>query len=171
MVKLLGAVLVVGSSGVIGNVVASSYSERPRQLSELISGFTLLETEISYAKTPLSEALMRARGQKCSVAGRIFETASHIIASGDQSPGQAWETAVRCTYPVSALTSEDRDALLAFGGKLGSCSSTDQLRHIALVRERLRANEVKARDKAIETARMWRYLGLTVGAMIAHMIY
>jgi stage III sporulation protein AB len=115
MVKLLGAVLVVGSSGVIGNVVASGFSERPRQLSELISGFTLLETEISYAKTPLSEALMRARGQKCSVAGRIFETASHIIASGDQSPGQAWETAVRCTYPVSALTSEDRDALLAFG--------------------------------------------------------
>ena len=79
--------------------------------------------------------------------------------------------AVRCTYPVSALTSEDRDALLAFGGKLGSCSSTDQLRHIALVRERLRANEVKARDKAIETARMWRYLGLTVGAMIALMLY
>ena len=171
MVKLLGAVLVVGSSGVIGNVVARGYSERPRQLSELISGFTLLETEISYAKTPLSEALMRAGGRKGSDARRIFETASHIIASGNQSPGQAWETAVTVISPVSALTTEDRDALLAFGAKLGSCTSTDQLRHIALVRERLRANEMKARDKASETARMWRYLGLSVGAMIALMLY
>jgi stage III sporulation protein AB len=171
MVKLLGAVLVIGSSGVIGNVVAGGYSERPRQLSELISGFTLLETEISYAKTPLSEALMRARGRKGSVASRIFEVASQIIAQGDQSPGQAWEIAVKGIYSVSALTSEDRDALLAFGAKLGSCSSVDQLRHIALVRERLRANEIKAGDKASETARMWRYLGLTVGAMIALMLY
>ncbi|HXL03759.1 MAG: stage III sporulation protein AB [Firmicutes bacterium] len=171
MLKLLGAVLVVGSSGVIGNIVARSYSERPRQLSELISAFTLLETEISYAKTPLSEALIRAGGQKGSIAGRIFEMASRIIASGNQPPGQAWETAVRRTYSVSALTAEDRDTLLAFSAKLGSCSSTDQLKHIAFVRERLRANETKARDKATETARMWRYLGLTVGAMVTLLLY
>ncbi|NLJ60336.1 MAG: stage III sporulation protein AB [Firmicutes bacterium] len=171
MVKLLGAVLVVGSSGVIGNVVAGGYSDRPKQLSELISAFTLLETEISYTKTPLSEALMRAGGRKGSIARRIFEMAAHMIASGDVGPGQAWETVVRHIYSISALTSEDRDALLAFGAKLGSLSSADQLRHIALVRERLRANEMNARDKASETARMWRYLGLTVGAMIALLLY
>lgn len=97
--------------------------------------------------------------------------AAHMIASGDVGPGQAWETVVRHIYSISALTSEDRDALLAFGAKLGSLSSADQLRHIALVRERLRANEMNARDKASETARMWRYLGLTVGAMIALLLY
>ena len=70
-------------------------------------------------------------------------------------------------YPVSALTTEDRDALLAFGAKLGSCSSTDQLRHIALVRERLRANEMKARDKAAKQQDV-RYLG-PVWTMIALM--
>jgi stage III sporulation protein AB len=122
MVKLLGAVLVVGSFGVIGSVIASGYSERPRQLSALISGFALLETEISYSRTPLSEALIRAKGQKGTVAGRLFEIAACIIAEGDLSPGQAWEAAVRCIYPFSALTPEDREALLAFGSKLGSHS-------------------------------------------------
>jgi stage III sporulation protein AB len=171
MVKIVGAVLVVGSSGVIGNVVARGYSERPRQLAELISAFTLLETEISYAKTPLSEALVRSGGYRNCIAGKMFEMASCIIASGDQSPGQAWEAAVGYAYSISALTSEDRDALLAFGAKLGSCNSTDQLRHIALVRERLRRSEAQAREKAEQTARMWRYLGLTVGAMITLLLY
>ena len=171
MVKLLGAVLVVGSFGVIGSVIASGYSERPRQLSALISGLALLETEISYSRTPLSEALIRAKGQKGTVAGRLFEIAACIIAEGDLSPGQAWEAAVRCIYPFSALTPEDREALLAFGSKLGSCSTADQLKQIALVKERLKANETCAREKASETARMWRYLGLTVGAMITLMLY
>ena len=171
MIKIAGVVLVVGASGVIGNIVARGYSERPRQLAELISAFTLLETEISYAKTPLSEALLRSGGCKNSVVGRMFKTASSQIASGDQSPGQAWEVAVGYAYSVSALTPEDRDALLAFGAKLGSCNSTDQLKHIALVRERLRRSEVHARERAEQTARMWRYLGITIGAMIALLLY
>lgn len=171
MIKLLGTLLVIGSSGVIGNIVARGYSERPKQLSELISAFTLLETEISYAKTPLSEALIRAGGSKHTVARNMFETASKIIASGNQLPGQAWETAVGCVYSISDLAPEDRDTLLSFGGKLGSCSSVDQLRHIALVSERLRRSEAEARVKAEGTARMWRYLGLTVGAMIVLLLY
>ncbi|NLS45190.1 MAG: hypothetical protein GX969_05590 [Firmicutes bacterium] len=171
MVKFLGAILVVGASGIIGNVIARGYADRPKQLLELVTAFTLLETEISYTKTPLSDALIRASGRKGSVAQKIFETASDIIACGTQGSGQAWESAIDCVYSISALTPEDRHILLVFGAKLGSCSSRDQLKHITLVRERLRANEVKARDKVNEIARMWRCLGLTIGIMIVLLLY
>lgn len=171
VMKLLGAALVVGSAALIGNTVARNYSERPLQLAEIASAFAVLETEISYARTPLSDALARACGARRGVAAHMFRQAARLIGSGELVPGDAWETAVRRAYASSALAPEDRDVLLAFGANLGSCGAEDQLRHVALARERLRANEAAARDEASRMARMWRYLGVTVGAMVAILLY
>lgn len=171
VVKLLGAALVVGSAALIGNTMARNYSERPRQLAEIASAFAVLETEISYVRTPLAEALVRACGTRRGVGTRVFRLAADLIRSSELLPGEAWRTAVHRVYPWSALAPEDRDALLAFGETLGACGAEDQLRHLALARERLRANEVRARDEAERMARMWRYLGVTVGAMVALLLY
>ncbi|MEW5865926.1 MAG: stage III sporulation protein AB [Bacillota bacterium] len=171
MVKLIGAALVVGSATLIGNTVARNHLDRPRDLAELAFAFAVLETEISYARTPLCEALVRASRASRGIAARMFRMAAASLASAEGLPGVAWETAVRCAYASSALAPEDRDALVAFGVTLGSCSAEDQLRHISLVRERLHASEARARGEAERTARMWRYLGATVGAMIALLLY
>ena len=171
MLRLLGAALVVGSAALIGNTIARNYSERPRQLAEIATALAVLETEISFARTPLAEALSRAcRGSK-GVGARVFRVAADLIGSSELLPNQAWQAAVNRVYPWSALAAEDRAALLAFGETLGTCGADDQLRHVALVRERLRANEAHARDEAERMARMWRYLGVTVGAMVALLLY
>lgn len=171
VVKLLGAALVVGSAALIGNTVARNYAERPRELAQISSAFAVLQTEISYARTPLAEALTRACGTRRGAGARIFRVAADLIKGSELLPGEAWHTAVHRVYGWSALAPEDRDALLAFGETLGACGAEDQLRHLALARERLRENEARARDEAERMARMWRYLGVTVGAMVALLLY
>ncbi|MDI7246013.1 MAG: stage III sporulation protein AB [Bacillota bacterium] len=171
MLRLLGAALVVGSATLIGNTVARNYSERPRQLAEIASALAVLETEISYARTPLALALARACGRRRGLGTQVFRIAADLVGSGELLPGEAWQVAVRRMYAWSALASEDREVLLAFGETLGTCGAEDQLRHLALARERLRTNEAGARDEAERMARMWRYLGVTVGAMVALLLY
>ncbi len=169
--RVVGAALVVGSGTLIGNAVARNHLDRPRDLAEISYALAVLETEISYARTPLGEALSRASRTSRGVAARMFRAAAARLAGSEGLPGEAWVAAVREAYDSSALAPEDRDALVAFGATLGSCSADDQLRHISLLRERLRATEAKARAEADRSARMWRYLGATVGAMIALLLY
>ncbi|MCR4401745.1 MAG: stage III sporulation protein AB [Firmicutes bacterium] len=171
MLRFLGAALVVGSAALIGNQVARNYAERPRELADISSSFAHLQTEISYARTPLAEALTRACGSRRGAGARIFRAAADLIRGSELLPGEAWRAAVLSVYGWSALAAEDRDVLLAFGETLGACGAEDQLRHVVLARERLRENEARARDEAERMARMWRYLGVTVGAMVALLLY
>ncbi len=171
MIRLIGASLVIGSAMLVGNAVARSHEDRPRELAGIGHALAALETEISYARTPLKEALERSARASGGLAAEMFRAAAKLLASDELTPADAWGAAVREAYARSGLAPEDRDALLAFGVTLGACSAQDQLRHIALVRERLRANEAGAREHAERTGRMWRYLGATVGAMIVLLLY
>ena len=132
----------------------------------------MLETEISYALSKLPEALGRIGEATPQSIGAIFKKASALLTSGEgYTPQEAWEIALDHCYKNTALLPEDLEILLAFGRSLGSSGREDQLRHLNLACERLRLQEVKAREEAERNVRMWRYLGISVGAMIVLLLY
>nr|WP_313782935.1 hypothetical protein [Paenibacillus larvae] len=52
MVKMLGAVLVLGAGTLYGFVQAMHYARRPKQIRQLHQALQRLETEIVYGYTP-----------------------------------------------------------------------------------------------------------------------
>ncbi len=164
MFKVAGALMLIGSAGALGLMVARSYARRPHELRALQSALNLLETEIVYAAAPLAEALAQVgvRAEKC-VSGLFTRAQAELAAGAGTTAQEAWESALEQYHPDSCLQPEDLAVLEGVGKVLGTSDRQDQARHLRLARERLQAQILKAEDDARRNVRLWRYLGFFAG--------
>lgn len=164
MVKLTGALLVIGAAGAMGLAIAGNYARRPRELRALQSALGLLETEIVYAATPLAEALEQVsrRAEGC-VAGLFARAHAGLANQAGTTAEEAWEWALEYYYGASSLGPDDLAVLQGVGKMLGTSDRQDQSRHLRLAQERLRAQSQKAEDQARQNVRLWQYLGFLAG--------
>lgn len=170
--KLLGSALVLASGGYLGVEMASSYRRRPRELAALRAGLQLLETEIVYGATPLPTALRRVALGLEGVAGDLFQRAGLILAHGRGiTGGEGWVRALEEVYPRSALTREDLEALRLLAPSLGASDRGDQVKHLALCRERLAHLEEQAKDQSSRYGRVWGYGGLLTGLLVVLVLF
>lgn len=162
--KVLGFALVLVGSTLAGNVVASSYGARSRQLGQLRVGLHLLKTEVAYAMGALPGALERVAAGLGRPVADLFSRTAEVLRSGEGlSPGEAWERSARSVFPETALDAGDLEVLLGLAGYLGMTDRDDQLRHLDLALERLAVREDAARAEQAASERMWRQLGLLGG--------
>lgn len=165
MLKFLGALLVVGAGGAAGLWVAQGYARRPEELRALQGALGLLATEISFALTPLPDALVQvARRADPRVAGLFRDVATLLCNRSGETVEEAWAKALDRFASRSALRDEDIAALAELGAVLGVSDCEDQVRHLALVVERLKVQGLRADEEARKNVRLWRYLGFCAGA-------
>lgn len=170
--KLMGAVLVVAATSAAGWQVAGRYTRRPRELRDLQTGLAVLQTEVEYGATPLPEALASAGRAGGDAVGRIFASAAtRLREGGGITAGEALAGAVDEAGPGTALALADREVLAALGPALGASGRQDQARHIAMARERLSAQEVRARDERDRYERLARYAGVLSGVALALILF
>ncbi len=167
-VKLLGCAMVVAAGTGMGFSLAGRYSERPRQLGQLIGCLTSLGTHISYATLPLPAALARAaRGLDSPVGGLFRLTAAILENRGWLSPRDALEEALEGGGRQLALERPERDILLQLGTNLGATGREEQQKYLAMVLDELRRVEQEALRLKDQNVKMYRYLGICGGLAVA----
>lgn len=165
--KLAGAILVIAASTALGYVLAANVERRPRELNELITALGLLETEMTYAATPLAEAFAAIAARAGHPARGLLTDARLRLTSGvGETAATCWAGAVNEVWGRSALGPGDRDTLLDFGASLGASDREDQVKHFRLAVERLRRAEVEARADAARLGRLWKNLGFLCGVVV-----
>ena len=168
MLKALGAGMVVLAGSLAGFQIGDLYKRRPRELKALAGALLLLQTEISYAAVPLGEALITvARRAGAEVAPFFRAAAAHLDAGAGLTAAEAWERAVDGVAPAMALREEDFGTLRDLGAALGSSDREDQVRHIALALERLKAAVASAEEDARRYVRLYHFLGFGAGLGLA----
>jgi stage III sporulation protein AB len=96
MLKLLGAVLVIGAAAIFGFVQATHYARRPRQIRQFIGALQRMETEIIYALTPLPEALIILSRQCSEPFSSMFrQVAERLSGQQGRSTREIWRDAVQ----------------------------------------------------------------------------
>ncbi|HHV63064.1 MAG TPA: stage III sporulation protein AB [Firmicutes bacterium] len=172
VVKLFGAMLVVLASWLAGNAIAGNLQRRVQELRSIRRCFALLETEISYAATPLPEAFLRvARGSPPQISAIFTGARELLVSSQGYTAGEAWELTLDKTYEFTAMDLGDREILESLGQFLGASDRDDQVRHIRLVCEQLRDREARAVEEAEKGARMWRFLAIGAGLILVLLLY
>lgn len=172
MLKLIGGLLVVASSGLAGWWVSRGYARRPVELRQFIAALQLLETEITYAATPLPEALDRVAEQVGAPASSFFRQISRDLgAHTGCSAREAWHAALGAHGPGSALSPGDLAVLGGLGNSIGISDREDQGKHLRLAAEQLKTALVAADDAAAKNVRMWNYMGLLGGLIIVLALY
>ena len=167
MLKLIGGMLVLVSSSMIGFLVAGSYQHRPKILRNLQTSISMLETEINYGHSPLMEALksIETKSDK-EIRVLFFKTRKYLSARQGFTASEAWEKALAEFYNMSYISENDLEILTAFGKYLGTTDRQDQIKNIRLTLTNLRQQEMLALDEKQKNEKLWKYLGVLSGLMV-----
>lgn len=168
MLKALGAGMVILAGSLAGFQAGELYARRPRELKALVGALQLLQTQIGYAATPLQEALFAVAEQASPEAKPFFRSAAcHLDVRSGCTAAEAWEKAIQDVAAGTALREEDFGVLRNLGVALGSSDREDQVRHIGLALERLKAAAALADEDARQYVRLYNFLGFGAGLGLA----
>lgn len=167
--RAVGAALLVVSACLLGQRAAARRERRVGELTALLNGVHLLETEIVFGRLLLAEALARAGAlnPRCRL---LFERGARGVAEG-RSAAEAWNEALEAWRRSSALAGEDLEPLRRLGGVLGLSSAEDQARHLKLAQRELSLRLDAERERLPQVTRLYRLLGVCGGLALVLLLY
>ncbi|MCK8817499.1 stage III sporulation protein SpoIIIAB [Natroniella sulfidigena] len=168
--RLIGASLIIMSSGAIGFVIAKQFILRVKELQELQTALQMLETEISYGLTPLPQAFAKIATNLSTSVAELFSVAQKELESGSTAQ-QAWQEAIDQVFIETALGERDKEVLINLGYNLGQSASQDQQKHLGLAQHKLTNLYQQAVEEKEQKVKLWRYLGVLVGLFVVILIF
>lgn len=94
MIKIVGAILIIVATTLVGFEISKRLSERPRQLRQLKSALQSLEAEIMYGHTPLHEASRRLASQLSQPVSLFFADFASRLTETETTVMRAWENSL-----------------------------------------------------------------------------
>lgn len=167
MIKILGAVLIIMATSLIGFEVSKKLIARPKHIRDLRSALQILEAEIMYGHSPLKEAVLTLAKQIPAPISILFTDFASRLGSANQSVSSAWKESLEVVRKQSELQQKEIDILLQFGETLGKHDRESQQKQIQLALVHLEREEADAADKQLKYDKMARSLGFFAGLLIA----
>lgn len=172
MLRIVGAMCIVAGAGGFGCLMAAGLSARVAAIERLSAALQHLESDITYASLPLAEALERAARAAGGEAGSFLRAVAHALAQNDGRPlARIWREAVTACAEDLMLAPVETEAMARLGAVLGGSDRQDQQKHLALARASLARFQAEAEAREARAKRVWQYLGFSLGAMAAIILY
>ena len=152
----------------IGFFWGDNYKRRSSQLKEFQKGFLLLSNEIIYANTPLPDALLEISKKVSEPVSEIFSDMSFALENGYTGTiYESFESAYMKSKEKMNLSDDDHKIISDFFKTLGSSGVTGQDKIFKIVLDNIDINYKEARKFEKENIKLYRTLGLSIGAMLA----
>ncbi|NLY43491.1 MAG: stage III sporulation protein AB [Clostridiaceae bacterium] len=168
ILKIIGCILIIASSTVMGYSAAYRFARRPEELRALQSALQILESEIVFSVNPLAEAFERISKNTSQSIGIIFKSTADLLKQKTgMTAQQAWAISIKKCESQMNLNKEDIEILLAFGSSLGCSDKDNQVKNIRLACSKLAMEEKKAEILKEKNERLYKNLGLLGGMLIS----
>jgi stage III sporulation protein AB len=172
MLKFVGGVLIIGAATLFGFLKAAHYVRRPKQIRSLISALGRMETEIMYALTPLPEAFASLSKQVAEPLSSLFRITSERLSKSDgKSTREIWQWSVNDVWTRTSMKQAEQEVVLQLGTVLGLTDRSDQIKHLRLAISQLQTEETESREEQSRYEKMWKSLGVLIGALIVIVMY
>ncbi|WP_261301217.1 stage III sporulation protein SpoIIIAB [Paenibacillus andongensis] len=172
MLKFVGGVLIIGAATLFGFLKAAHYVRRPKQIRSLISALGRMETEIMYALTPLPEAFASLSKQVAEPLSSLFRITSERLSKSDgKSTREIWQWSVNDVWTRTSMKQAEQEVVLQLGAVLGLTDRSDQIKHLRLAISQLQTEETESREEQNRYEKMWKSLGVLIGALIVIVMY
>ncbi len=166
-VKILGSILIIFSTSIIGYILAHRYTERIQQLKNIYLSFQILETEIIYLSNSLPIAMQRVGNKSNPIVKNIFtDTHQMLSKKAGYSMEEAWNKSIHNNFSNTSLIKEDCEILIDFGKNLGSTDKENQVKNFKFIYLQLEKQQKDAETLKIKNEKMYKSLGALVGIAI-----
>lgn len=172
LLKILGGIMIISASGLIGILYSGRLSTRHRELNNLRRHMQMLETEITYGATPLPAAMVNIAGRTEGLASSFFQLVASCLSDRSfYSFKDAWAYAADSVYSGTPLDWADIELIKGLGSILGGSDREDQKKHFELFYMQLRHQEEKALEEMRRSGRMYRSLGFLLGIAVVVVLF
>jgi len=166
LLKIIGSIMVLGGASSIGYSLSGSYSSRPGQLKILQNLIQMLENEIRYMSSIITDAFEKIGRASDNPVSSIFNTTLEYLENGkDMNLAQAWERSINKNIGKTALNKEDVQILISFGKMLGNSDIQGQIKNITFTLQQLNLQQQKAEESRKKYDAMYKALGVLGGAV------
>lgn len=167
VIKAMGGLIIIFSSGFIGMLLSNKYSMRPKIIRKLRFSLQILETEIIYGSTPLPYALSNVGAKSDKPIDAFFlEVSDNILKRRYFNMEEAWNNAMEKHLSNVFLNKLDLELIKSFGKIIGKSDTEDQKKHFKLMYAQLEHHEAMAENDKKRNERMYRSLGFLFGVAL-----
>lgn len=166
MVKIIGSILVLASSALLGIYYSLRDGYRITDLLELRKALILLKSEIAYSAA-LPEALSGISERLAGSVSEFFSLAGNKLT--EKSAGESaivWRSALKESLGNSYLINEDIECLERLGETLGGLGKTAQTdgADMAIMYIDAKINELRGSEE--KNKKLYRNVGIAGGLLI-----
>ncbi|HHV78955.1 MAG TPA: hypothetical protein GXX40_05000 [Firmicutes bacterium] len=164
MLKVGGAVLLVLSGLIAGQVLRLSYVLRTRQLGQVKKALIALSTEIACTRASLPVAFRRVAAITDEPTSLLLAECARQMDGLTVAAGEAWRRACLSCFDKFCFGPTEREVLLEISSALGLATLEEQLKRLEYARQRVEFFE-QAAFREEEHAKLWSYGGFAAGAV------
>lgn len=164
---IIGGLLIITASGLLGILFSNRLSLRYYELKNLRRFMQMLETEVTYGATPLPVALMNTSKKAEGLISSFFICISDSLTDRSfYTVWDAWTYAADAVLMGTSLLKADIELIKSFGSILGCSDRVDQKKHFELFYLQLKHQEDAAQEEIKRSAKMYRSLGFLLGIAV-----
>ena len=166
MLKLLGAILMIGGGGALGMAARQGLRERITAIDGFLKAFERIENEIVYRLTPCDELMtLLAEEGEAQIQPVFSGIAERLKRSDGLSLPYKWGRAIQEEGPACGLKGEEIGILCDAASFLARYDSEQQRHSLRLTQSRLRAVREEAADDLKNKGSLYRTCGLVLGVL------
>jgi len=166
MLRLIGALLVIGATGTFGLSSMRRMSRRVRTLRTLITALETMKSEICDRMIPLPELIDFLAAETASPVDQFFLRLREEMGNlGTERFSYIWSEAVVQTSEL-ALLEHEAQTLSDLGKSLGRYDIEDQRHVLSYTQRRLEGYLDKAEEARRTQGKVHAVLGLSVGLFV-----
>ncbi|MGG7058680.1 stage III sporulation protein SpoIIIAB [Clostridium nigeriense] len=172
MPKMIAIIIIFLSSCYIGFYFGESFKKRSRQLNSILKSVIFLNNEVMYSNTPLPEALKYISIKIDSpISDILLSTASKLEIGESISVYDAFKDEYTNSKQNFNLNSEDKVIIKDFLKGLGESGVYGQDKLFNLTIENMKLNCKSAEELGKKNSKMYRAIGVCIGAMISIFLF
>ncbi|AOR23916.1 stage III sporulation protein SpoIIIAB [Clostridium taeniosporum] len=167
MLKLIFIFMLFLTTSYIGFSYGETFRKRYDELKEILKVLIILQNEILYGSTPLPEALSNIEKNTIKPLKTLIGNVNKKLYDGEaDSVYSAFKSEYILLENDFYLLDSDKNFLKDFIKSLGESGLYGQEKIFNLVIENIRNNIKEAEEESKKNIKVYRYLGICIGAMI-----
>ena len=172
MLKITALSIIFLTISYIGYYYGETYKKRYKQLNTILKSVMFLNNEVIYSNTPLPEALEYISLKVEEPIKSILQNTSKDLGEGTvSSVSEAFKNNYINLESKFYLNKDDKNLVKDFLNGLGESSVYGQDKLFNLTIENMKINCINAEESAKKNSKMYKALGICIGAMIAIFLF
>lgn len=172
MIKLVGAVMIIGGSAMISVIICNNARMRITQLEIIKKVLLMLRGEIKYATTSLPDIFVTVTGHMTDeIFQNFFKNVSEDMnqMTGD-SMNDIWKRNTQKYLVNTKLDKKDIEEFIQFGDGLGYLDKEMHMNSIEFYLEKLNEDIRKANVEINDKCKVYRCVSMAIGLFITIII-